>query len=342
MPVPDREAPVVLPCHGAAAGGARAEDVARDLEARGLAEVVEGIEQVVAAARAGREVLALDGCAASCQARLLEAHGVRALRALNLTEAPEEPASLDELEAATRPVRRTRRAPGVAPRSDRRRSYTLDDYLLAVDALTSSIVDCGAVADVPTLAAHVAQILGVSRAAAGEMVARLEAEGLVQRIAHKEVLLTPEGRAAADRLLRAQRILECFVVTTLGYDVADCHDRARELAPGFDDEALDRVWETLEQPDRCPHGRPIDAAEARRTSRELLALSAVRTGGEVTVDRLEEGNRERLEALAEAGVQPGKVLAGVKVSTAAGMVVFTVDGHERAISSALAGSVLVR
>jgi DtxR family Mn-dependent transcriptional regulator len=331
----------VLPCRGIAANGTRAEDVAGDLEARGLAEVVEDIEQVVAAARAGREVLALDGCAASCQAKLLGAHGVRALRALNLSEPLDEPPSLDALEAAARPVRRTRRTPGVAPRTARRRNHTLDDYLLAVDALTSSVVDCGTVADVPTLAAHVAQILGVSRAAAGEMVGRLEEEGLVQRVARKDVVLTPEGRAAADRLLRGQRILECFVVTTLGYEVADCHDRARELAPGFDDEALDRVWETLDRPDRCPHGRPIDAAEARRSARELLALSAV-TSKKVTVDRLEEGNRERLEALASAGVQPGRVLTDVRVSTAAGMVVFTVDGQERAISSALAGSVLVR
>lgn len=340
--MPDRDVPVLLPCHGTAASGARAEDVARDLQGRGLAEVVEDIEQVVAATRAGREVLALDGCAASCQARLLDAHGLRTLRGLNLSEPLDEPDSVDALEAAAAPVRRTRRPPGVAPHTAGRRNHTLDDYLLAVDALTSPVVECGAVADAPTLTAHVAQILGVSRAAAGEMVARLEEEGLVQRAAHKDVLLTAEGRVAADRVLRAQRILECFVVTTLGYEVADCHDRARELAPGFGAEALDRVWEALGRPDRCPHGRPIDAEEARRSARELLALAAVKPGGEVTVDRLEEGNRERLQALADAGVRPGRVLADVSVNAAAGMVSFTVDGRDRAISSSLAGSVLVR
>ena len=37
-----------------------------------------------------------------------------------------------------------------------RRPHSLDDYLLAIDALTSPIAACGAlIADVPTLAAHV-------------------------------------------------------------------------------------------------------------------------------------------------------------------------------------------
>jgi len=340
--------PVLLPCHGAPESGARAVEVAADLAGRGLAEVVEDIEQVVAAAREGRAVLALDGCAGSCQARLLDAHGVRALRALNLSEPSaggEELAhasSVAALEAAATPVKRTRRALTVAPQPDERRTHSLDDYLLALDALTSPVVECGAVADAPTLTAHVAQLLGVSRAAAGEMVARLKEEGLVQRGEHKDLLLTVAGRAAADRLLRTQRILECFVVESLGYSIAECHERARELAPGFDAEAVERVWESLGRPERCPHGRPLDPVQARDGARELLALSAVRLGSGVTVDRLEEGNRERLSALADAGIRPGTRLTEVAVNPAAGMVSFLVGGERGTISSLLAGAVLVR
>ncbi|HVU78318.1 MAG TPA: iron dependent repressor, metal binding and dimerization domain protein [Gaiellaceae bacterium] len=334
--------PVLLPCHGARESGVRADDVAADLAARGLAEVVDDIEQVVAAAREGRPVLALDACAASCQARLLDARGVPALRALNLSEDVADASSVAALEAAATPVKRTRRALPVVPQSDERRSHSLDDYLLALDALTSPIVECGAVADAPTLTAHVAQLLGVSRAAAGEMVARLEEEGLLRRGEHKELLLTVGGRAAADRLLRTQRILECFVVESLGYSIAECHEQARRLAPGFDTDAVERVWESLGRPERCPHGRPVDAAQARDGERRLLALSAVRPGGEVTVDRLEEGSRLRLTALADAGIAPGVRLADVTVSAGAEMVSFVVEGERRSISSLLAGAVLVR
>src|SRR5919108_4435303 len=42
----------------------------------------------------------------------------------------------------------------------------------------------------PALAARVAEMLGVSRASAGEMLKRLERDGLVRRGEHKEALLT--------------------------------------------------------------------------------------------------------------------------------------------------------
>ena len=52
----------------------------------------------------------------------------------------------------------------------------------------------------PTLSSRVAEMLGVSRASAGEMLKRLEAEGLVERGEHKEAILTPAGaRAGAQR-----------------------------------------------------------------------------------------------------------------------------------------------
>jgi DtxR family Mn-dependent transcriptional regulator len=340
--------PILLPCHGVAESGARASEVAADLAQRGLAEVVDDIEQVVAAAREGRAVLALDGCAGSCQARLLDAHDVRALRVLNLSEPThdgEEVAdvsSVAALKAAATPLKRSRRTLAVAPPPDERRSHSLDDYLIALDALTAPVVECGAVADAPTLTAHVGQLLGVSRATAGEMVARLEEEGFVQRGERKDLLLTVPGRAAADRLLRKQRILECFVVGTLGYSIAECHEHARKLAPGFDAEAVERVWESLDRPDRCPHGRPLDPARARTSARDLVALSAVKQGGNVRVDRLEEGSRERLSALADVGIAPGASLTEVVVNPAADVVSFVIARKRRTISGRLAGAVLVR
>lgn len=316
----------------------RVGDVARGMEGRGLVEVADDVDAIIAAARSGRAVAALDGCATGCQTRWLDAQGVRATSTLKLPDS----IGTGELETAATPHRRSRPLRPVAPPAPAHRTNSLDDYLLAVDALTAPVVECGAVVDAPTLAAHVAQILGVSRSAAGETIGRLEKDGLVFRGERKEVLLTPSGRRAADVLLRRQRILERFVVETLGYDVADCFAEARGLAPGFDDDALERLWLALGKPDRCPHGRPIDAAEARRTARDLIALSATQPGATVRVDRLQEGNRERLHALDDAGIRPGSVLTDVEVHPAADLVSFTADDGREAISVSLAGSVLVR
>ena len=336
--MPDRDVPLVVPCHGLTDEGVRVGDTAREMESRGLVEVADDLDAIMAAARSGRAVVALDGCAAGCQARWLDAQGVRATGTLGLPA----PADAGHLATMATPHKRPRPLPPSPPSAHPHRTNSLDDYLLAVDALTAPVVECGAVVDAPTLAAHVAQILGVSRPAAGEMIGRLEKEGLVSRGERKEVLLTASGRSAADLLLRRQRILERFVVETLGYDVADCYEEARGLAPGFDEDALERLWLALGRPDRCPHGRPIDAEEGRRTARELIALSAAQPGSTVHVDRLEEGNRERLQALGDAGIHPGSVLSDVEVHDAADLVSFTGDRGREAISVSLAGSVLVR
>jgi DtxR family Mn-dependent transcriptional regulator len=313
--------------------------------------VVDDIEEIVAAAREGRGVIALDGCAASCQARLLDARGVQTLRGLSLddererTESVSAASSVAELEAASAPVRRSRRAaPSAAGELSARPTHSLEDYLLALDTLTAPVVECGVVADAPTVAAHVAQLLGVSRPAAGEMLGRLGHAGFVRRGEHKDVLLTQEGRAAADTALRRQRILERFAVDTLGYDVDECYERAREIAEGFGDETLERVWTLLGRPDRCPHGWPVDPKLARRGSRGLHALSSASSAEVVEVERIDETSRERVRALLDAGVAPGEQLGEISVNQAAELVSFApVEGGERrSISLTLAGSALVR
>ena len=345
----DARIPILLPCHGGSALGVRADDVAADLASRGLAEVVEDIEEIVAAARQGREVLALDGCAANCQARLLDARGVSTLRTLNLTDGDHasdtvaSSSSVAELEAASTPVKRSRRANTTATGElSTRSSHSFEDYLLALDMLTSPVVECGALVDAPTVAAHVAQILGVSRPAAGEMLGRLQEAGYVRRGAHKDLLFTPEGRTEADAALRKQRILERFAVDTLGYELDDCYEQAREIAAGFGPAAVDRVWTALGKPDRCPHGWPIDPGRAREQARGLLALAAVPPATAVSVERVDESNRDRLRALLESSISPGAHLDDVTVNEAAEMVSFETDGHRATISLALASAVLVR
>ncbi|HJQ84103.1 MAG TPA: metal-dependent transcriptional regulator, partial [Candidatus Binatia bacterium] len=60
----------------------------------------------------------------------------------------------------------------------------------------------------PPLASRVAEMLHVSRASAGEMLKRLEAEGLVERGERKEAILTPTGRERAEHVVRKHRLVE--------------------------------------------------------------------------------------------------------------------------------------
>jgi len=179
----------------------------------------------------------------------------------------------------------------------------VQEYLLALDALTSPAVDCGAIApEAPVLAAHVAAELGLSRPAVGEMLERLREEGLVRRGRRKEIFLTEQGREAADEIVRRQRLLECFVTTTLGYPVEEAYERAAGLRGAFTPADADRLAAALGEPERCPHGWPIDAAAARAESGELVSAASLPPGAEATVVRVSERG--------EAGSEPGARVVG--------------------------------
>jgi DtxR family transcriptional regulator, Mn-dependent transcriptional regulator len=64
--------------------------------------------------------------------------------------------------------------------------HSVDDYLETIYFLAFPIGEYHPVTDgSPTLASRVAEMLGISRASAGEMLKRLEAEGLIERGEHK-------------------------------------------------------------------------------------------------------------------------------------------------------------
>src|SRR2546423_9045562 len=109
----------------------------------------------------------------------------------------------------------------------------------------------------PTLASRVAEMLGVSRASAGEMLKRLEADGLVERGEHKEAILTETGRARAEKVVRKHRIIERLLTDFMGYTAAQAHVPAAELGDTFSDEMVERIEVKLGNPERCPPRCPV-------------------------------------------------------------------------------------
>ena len=87
----------------------------------------------------------------------------------------------------------------------------------------------------PTLASRVAEMLGVSRASAGEMLKRLEAEGLIERGEQKEAILTDTGRARAEKVVRKHRIIERLLTDFMGYTPAEAHVQADLLGDSCPD-----------------------------------------------------------------------------------------------------------
>src|SRR5918992_5475100 len=160
----------------------------------------------------------------------------------------------------------------------------------------------------PTLSARVAEMLGVSRASAGEMLKRLEAEGLIERGANKEALLTETGRARAERVVRKHRIIERLLTDFMGYTPAESHVHADELGDTFSEEMVERIAAKLGDPDRCPHGWPVDPDFEQAENEELVALAELDEGAKATVVRLAEHDGDLLHWFYDQGLEPGRKL----------------------------------
>src|SRR3954466_4369615 len=222
-------------------------------------------------------------------------------------------------------------------------SHGVDDYLETIYFLAFPI---GEYQPSPgtsqTIASRVAEMLGVSRASAGEMLKRLEADGLVERGDHKEAILTPTGIERARKVVRKHRIIERLLTDFMGYTAAEAHVHADELGGTFSDDMIERMDEKLGHPERCPHGWPVDPDFEQAENRELEALSDVPPGEKVTIVRLAEHDGELLHWFYDEGLVPGEVVELKAAEPAAGQFRVTVGGVEKAIGERAAGGLFVR
>jgi DtxR family transcriptional regulator, Mn-dependent transcriptional regulator len=194
----------------------------------------------------------------------------------------------------------------------------------------------------PTLASRVAEMLGVSRASAGEMLKRLEADGLVERGEHKEALLTKKGRERAELAVRKHRIIERLLTDFMGYTAAEARVHADELGETFSDDMVERIEEKLGHPDRCPHGWPVDTKVEQAENRELEPLSALAPGSSATIVRLAEHDGDLLHWFYAEGLVPGAEIVLRASEPAAGQFRVKLNGAEKAIGEKAAAGLFVR
>jgi DtxR family Mn-dependent transcriptional regulator len=221
--------------------------------------------------------------------------------------------------------------------------HSVDEYLETIYFLAFPIGEYRPQTQgAPTLSARVAEMLGVSRASAGEMLKRLEAEGLVERGEHKEAILTPSGRERAERVVRKHRLVERLLTDFMGYTAAEAHVHADEIGESFSDEMIERVSEKLGHPDRCPHGWPVDTAFEQAENRELAALSELAPGTRATIVRLAEHDGELLHWFYDQGFVPGTELEVQETQPAAEQLTVRLNGDEKTIAEKAAAGLFVR
>src|SRR3954454_6489401 len=179
--------------------------------------------------------------------------------------------------------------------------HSTDDYLETIYFLAFPIGEYTPLSGTLPLASRVAEMLGVSRASAGEMLKRLEADGLIERGSRKEALLTESGRARAEHVVRRHRIIERLLTDFMGYTGAEAHVHADELGDTFSDDMVERTFERLGHPDRCPHGCPVDTAFEQEENHHLKPLADLEPGSRATIVRLAEHDGDLLHWFYDQG-----------------------------------------
>jgi DtxR family transcriptional regulator, Mn-dependent transcriptional regulator len=221
--------------------------------------------------------------------------------------------------------------------------HSIDEYLETIYFLAFPIGEyTPRGAGTPPLASRVAEMLHVSRASAGEMLKRLEAEGLIERGAKKEALLTKTGRERAEHVVRKHRLIERLLTDFMGYTAGEAHEKADELGDTFDDDMIDRIDEKLGHPDRCPHGWPVDPDVEQAENEHLAPLAALTPGTHATIIRLAEHDGELLHWFYAHGLVPGTELEVTSAEPAADEFVIRLNGGDQSISERAAAGLFVR
>lgn len=178
-------------------------------------------------------------------------------------------------------------------------SVSVQDYLKNIYELTES----GESASTNSLAKQ----LNVSAPSVTGMIQKLASANppLVEYQKHQGVTLTKEGRKVALEVIRHHRLLEAWLVQTLGYSWDEVHEEAERLEHVISEDFERRIAAAMGHPLRDPHGDLIPTADLTMPMEHLTPLSALRPGQKAIVQRVKAADTELFRYLEGLGLVPG-------------------------------------
>jgi DtxR family Mn-dependent transcriptional regulator len=190
--------------------------------------------------------------------------------------------------------------------------------------------------------ARLADWLGVSRPTVTAALRRMARDGLV-RTGSREIALTGDGEARAAAVVRRHRVVERWLVDSLGLDWVAADEEAASLEHAVSETVAEALYEALGRPTSCPHGNPIPGRSEAAAGE--VRLSALAEGRRAEVTRISEvAEREApplLRYLQERRLVPRAHLAVTEVDPIARTLRLKVGDREVTLSHETAGKVWV-
>jgi DtxR family transcriptional regulator, Mn-dependent transcriptional regulator len=187
-------------------------------------------------------------------------------------------------------------------------TQTIQDYLKAIYDLSES----DGFASTTALATR----LGIAPASVTGMIQRLAAGAppLVDYRKHQGVTLTLAGKRAALEVIRHHRLIETYLVKTLGYSWDEVHAEADRLEHVISEDFEARIAATLGNPARDPHGELIPTVDLIMPTDTAVSLSALRPPQKAVILRVRADDSALLRHLESLGLVPGAEVESVAYS----------------------------
>lgn len=149
--------------------------------------------------------------------------------------------------------------------------------------------------------------LNVKPASVTNMIQRLASvkPALVEYQKHQGVTLTKAGQKAALEVIRHHRLLEAWLVQTLGYSWDEVHEEAERLEHVISEDFERRIAAAMGHPLRDPHGELIPTADLKMPLEDSTPLSALRPKQKTKIQSVKNADAELLRYLESLGLIPG-------------------------------------
>jgi DtxR family transcriptional regulator, Mn-dependent transcriptional regulator len=186
-----------------------------------------------------------------------------------------------------------------------------------------------------------AERLEVSPPSVTAMLKKLASLGLVEHERYRGARLTEAGERVALEVIRHHRLIEQYLVETLGLPIDAVHVEADRLEHALSEELEAHIDRTLGFPTSDPHGDPIPGPDLRLVTTDATPLSALEPGAKATVCRVPDRDGEVLRYLTKLELVPGSRLEVRESAPFGGPLTIRVGGADHAISRELAAQISV-
>jgi len=150
-----------------------------------------------------------------------------------------------------------------------------------------------------------AELLEVRPGSVSGMLRKLVELGLVEHEPYRGVRLTERGQRVALEVIRHHRLLELFLVESLGMGWDEVHAEAEVLEHALSEELEELIAAKLGDPTVDPHGDPIPTRDLTVAQAETENLYELEPGEAATFARVSDADPEMLRFLGERGITPG-------------------------------------